>query len=249
MKNKRYRTIVLSDLHIGAKSCQADLIKKFLDNYESDYLYLNGDIIDAWALKRKWRWKPVYNDIVRLILKKSNNSTKVVYITGNHDEFLRSFDHTLINLGNITVCNEAIHQDATGYHYLVVHGDFFDGISRLAPWMSMLGARGYEFIINVNHYFNLLRKKFGLGYWSFSSYVKKNVKKAVTHVFRFEHNLSQYCKSRNFRGVICGHIHTPQIKNIDEIKYMNSGDWQESCTALVEDYQGNWNLIYFRDTQ
>jgi UDP-2,3-diacylglucosamine pyrophosphatase LpxH len=245
MKKRHYRTIVLSDIHLGARSSQADQVLKFLEHHDSDYLYLNGDIIDAWALRRKWYWQSIYNDIIRKILKKSTHGTRVFYIAGNHDEFLRTLMTAFSRFGDVTICNEVTHAGADGRSYLVVHGDLFDGVHRLAPWLSVAGARGYEFIIAVNHRYNQIRQSLGLGYWSFSRWIKKNIKKAVNHVFQFEVNLVHYCQSRGFDGVICGHIHTPAIKTIDSLIYMNSGDWQESCSALVEHADGRWEILDF----
>jgi UDP-2,3-diacylglucosamine pyrophosphatase LpxH len=247
MKDKQhYRTVVLSDLHLGAKSCQHTQIEEFLDHFHCDFLYLNGDIIDGWALRRKWKWNNAYNGIIKKILKKSQRGTKVVYVLGNHDDFLRAWLDTGLKFGNISIVNEAVHQGVSGESYLVTHGDLFDGVSRLAPWISWTGAKGYELLINCNTLFNQIRKFFGLKYWSFSAWLKHNVKKAVDHIFRFEHNLSSYCRSRRFSGVICGHIHTAEIKQINGVAYLNSGDWQESCTALVEHEDGQWEIIHWR---
>ena len=250
MKAKKYyRTIVLSDMHLGAKSCQYKQIEKFLDSHDCDYLYLNGDIIDGWALRRRWRWYTEYNTIIKKILKKSERGTQVIYVLGNHDDFLRAWLGSNLKFGNISITNEAVHQSATGENYLVTHGDLFDGVSRLAPWLSWAGSAGYELLINANMVYNRMRKFLGFGYWSFSSWIKKNVKKAVDHVFRFEHNLTFYARSRGYFGVICGHVHTPEIKTVNGISYLNSGDWQESCTALVEDEQGYWEIIYWTDRE
>lgn len=247
MKKKiHYRTIVISDIHLGAKSCQYEQVEDFLYHHDSDFLYLNGDIIDAWALRKKWRWKSEYNSIIKKILRKSQKGTRVVYIIGNHDDFLRTWISTGLKFGNISIVNEAIHQGVSGECYLVTHGDLFDGVSRLAPWLSWAGARGYELLINFNLIYNQIRKKLGLNYWSFSSWIKHNVKKAVDHIFRFEYNLTSYAKNRGFFGVICGHIHTAEIKTVNKVAYLNSGDWQESCTALVEHFDGRWEIVNWR---
>ena len=242
---KHYRTIVVSDVHLGTKGCQAGALEDFLDHHVSDYLYLNGDIIDAWALQRKWRWKPEYNSLIRKILKRSERGTEVIYVLGNHDEFLRPWLTPDMHFGRIRICNEAVHVSADGYSYLVTHGDLFDGVSRLAPWLSWMGARGYDMLLMLNRWYNAVRSRLGFSYWSFSAWVKHNVKRAVAHVFRFEHNLAEYCSSRGYFGVICGHIHTAEIKKINGVCYLNSGDWVESLTALVEDDQGTWKIIYW----
>jgi UDP-2,3-diacylglucosamine pyrophosphatase LpxH len=247
MKNKKhYRTIVISDLHLGTKGCCAAQLEDFLDHHESDFLYLNGDIIDGWALRRRWRWKSTYNSVIRKIIKRSERGTQVVYVLGNHDDFLRSWLSPHLSFGNISICNEAVHMSADGYSYLVTHGDLFDGVSRMAPWLSWAGARGYDLLLTLNYAYNQVRRRLGLGYWSFSAWAKRNVKRAVDHVFRFEHNLADYCRTRGFGGVICGHIHTAEIKKINGVRYLNSGDWVESLTALVEQDDGEWQIVQWK---
>ena len=242
--NKTYRSIFISDVHLGTKDCKAEALNNFLKHNTSETLYLVGDIIDAWKIKQnKWRWKQSHTNVVRRILGHAKRDTRVVYVLGNHDEFLRPYLQYNLNFGMVELHNQIEHIGADGRHYLVTHGDLFDGITRLAPWLSILGDRAYDFILGLNSRFNWLRHRFGFGYWSLSLYLKGRVKKAVDFIFQFEKNLATYCKRRGFDGVICGHIHHAEIKNIDGVVYMNDGDWVESCTALVEHHDGKWEVV------
>ena len=242
--NKTYRSIFISDVHLGTKDCKAEALNNFLKHNTSETLYLVGDIIDAWKIKQnKWRWKQSHTNVVRRILGHAKRDTRVVYVLGNHDEFLRPYLQYNLNFGMVELHNQIEHIGADGRHYLVTHGDLFDGITRLAPWLSILGDRAYDFILGLNSRFNWLRHRFGFGYWSLSLYLKGRVKKAVDFIFQFEKNLATYCKKRGFDGVICGHIHHAEIKNIDGVVYMNDGDWVESCTALVEHHDGKWEVV------
>jgi len=245
MEIKSYRSIFVSDIHLGTKDSRADLLNDFLTYNTCENLYLVGDIIDGWRVQqKKWHWKKSYTKLVRKILKLSSNGTKVIYVTGNHDEFLRPFVGTF-TLGNIEFVNHKEHVCIEGKRYLVVHGDMFDGITRLAPWLSFLGDKAYDTLLWLNNEFNWWRHKFGFGYWSLSKYLKYKVKKAIDFVFKFELNITQYAIKRKFDGVICGHIHTPEIKTVNGITYMNSGDWVESCSALVENHDGSWEIVYW----
>lgn len=242
--NKIYRSIFISDVHLGTKDCKAEALNNFLKHNTCETLYLVGDIIDAWKIKQnKWRWKQSHTNVVRRILGHAKRNTRVVYVLGNHDEFLRPFLQYNLNFGMVELHNQIEHIGVDGRHYLVTHGDLFDGITRLAPWLSILGDRAYDFILGLNSRFNWLRHRFGFGYWSLSLYLKGRVKKAVDFIFQFEKNLAAYCKKRGFDGVICGHIHHAEIKNIDGVVYMNDGDWVESCTALVEHHDGCWEIV------
>ena len=241
---KTYRSIFISDVHLGTKDCQAEKLNNFLKHNSCDTLYLVGDIIDAWKIKQnKWRWKQSHTNVIRRILGHAKRDTRVVYVAGNHDEFLRPFMHYDIGFGMIEVVNQIEHIGADNQHYLVVHGDLFDGITRLAPWLAILGDKAYDFILRLNTRINWIRHRFGFGYFSLSLFLKHRVKKAVDFIFKFEKNLADYCKKRGFDGVICGHIHHAEIKIIDGIVYMNDGDWVESCTALVEHHNGRWEII------
>ena len=241
---KTYRSIFISDVHLGTKDSQAGKLNNFLKHNTCDTLYLVGDIIDAWRIQQnKWRWKQSHTNVVRRILGHAKRGTRVIYVAGNHDEFLRPMIPYGFSFGLIEIHNQIEHIGADGKHYLVTHGDLFDGITRLAPWLGFLGDKAYDFILYLNSKFNWVRHKMGFGYWSLSKYLKYKVKKAVDFIFQFERNLADYCKKRGFDGVICGHIHHAEIKEINGVMYMNDGDWVESCTALVEHHSGTWEIV------
>lgn len=244
----KYKTIFVSDIHLGTKDCKVDLLNNFLKNNTCEKLYLVGDIIDGWKVqKNKLRWKQSHSNVLRKILGFSKRGTQVIYVAGNHDEFLRAFIPYGISLGNVTICNHIEHIGIDSKRYLVVHGDMFDGITRLHKWLSVLGDSAYDFVLNLNSKYNWIRHKMGFGYWSLSQYLKHKVKKAVDFMFQFEKNLASYCKRKGYDGVICGHIHNAEIKEIDGVVYMNDGDWVESCTALVEHLDGVWEIIYWKE--
>jgi len=241
---KTYRSIFISDVHLGTKDCQAGKLNNFLKHNSCDTLYLVGDIIDAWKIQQnKWRWKQSHTNVVRRVLGHAKRGTKVIFIAGNHDEFLRPMIPYGFSFGLIEIHNQIEHIGADGKHYLVVHGDMFDGLTRLAPWLSFLGDKAYDFILSLNSKLAWIRHRMGFGYFSLSRFLKHRVKKAVDFIFKFEENLAKYCKKRGFDGVICGHIHHAEIKDIDGVTYMNDGDWVESCTALVEHHDGRWEII------
>ena len=247
VKLKKYRTIFISDVHLGTKDSKAAALNDFLKNNTAETLYLVGDILDAWKIRQnKWQWKQSHSSVVRRILKWANNGVRVVYITGNHDEFLRPLIPHNIKFGMIEIVNEAEHIGLDGKHYLVLHGDLFDGITRLAPWLAFLGDRAYDVVLSLNNNFNWVRHKMGFGYWSLSKFLKNKVKKAVDFIFQFEKNLAAHCNKRGYDGIICGHIHHPEIKMIDNVVYMNDGDWVESCSALVEHYSGEFEVIHWK---
>jgi UDP-2,3-diacylglucosamine pyrophosphatase LpxH len=241
---KTYRSIFVSDVHLGTKDCKAEQLNNFLKHNSCDTLYLVGDIIDAWKIQQnKWRWKQSHTNVVRRVLGHAKRGTRVVFIAGNHDEFLRPMIPYGFSFGSIEIHNQIEHIGADGKHYLVTHGDLFDGITRLAPWIAFLGDKAYDFVLSLNAKFNWIRHKLGFGYWSLSQFLKHRVKKAVDFMFKFEENLANYCKKRGFDGVICGHIHHAEIKEINGVMYMNDGDWVESCTALVEHWSGQWEIV------
>ena len=241
---KTYRSIFVSDVHLGTKDCQADKLNNFLTHNSCDTLYLVGDIIDAWRIQQnKWRWKQSHTNVVRRVLGHAKRGTRVVYIAGNHDEFLRPMIPYGFSFGLVEIHNQIEHIGADGKHYLVTHGDLFDGITRLAPWLAFLGDKAYDIILSINSKYNWLRHRMGFGYFSISKFLKHRVKKAVDFMFKFEENLANYCKKRGFDGVICGHIHHAEIKEINGVMYMNDGDWVESCTALVEHWNGRWEIV------
>ena len=245
----KYKTICISDTHLGTRDAKADLLNNFLKHNSCDNLYLIGDIIDGWKIQQnKWKWRQSHTNVIRRILGYSKRGCRVTYITGNHDEFLRPFVQHNFNLGNITLANHAEYRDTDGNLFLLVHGDMFDGITRLAPWIGFLGDKAYDVVLWLNNHFNFMRHRFGFGYWSLSKYLKHKVKKAIDFIFRFEHNLVEYAEKRGYDGVICGHIHHAEIKTMrNGMIYMNDGDWVESCSALVEHYDGRWEIVYWTE--
>jgi hypothetical protein len=245
MKAKTYRSIFISDIHFGTKDCKAEELDNFLKHNTADTLYLVGDIIDAWKIQQnKLKWRQSHTTAIRRILGLAKkNKTRVVYIAGNHDEFLRPMIPYGVSFGLVELCNQTTHFGLDGKKYLVTHGDLFDGVTRIAPWLAFLGDKAYDFILSVNSRFNWIRHRMGFGYWSLSQFLKHKVKKAVDFVFKFELTITDYAKKRNFDGVICGHIHHAEIKEINGITYMNDGDWVESMSALVEHHDGTWEIV------
>lgn len=242
MTNK-YRSIFISDIHLGTRDCKAELLCDFLKHNSANTLYLVGDIIDGWKIhQNKWKWKKSHNNVIQQVIKQSKK-TRVIYVVGNHDEFLRPFLSHKLSFGKIEFVNRIDHIGVNGERYLVIHGDMFDGISKLAPWLGYLGDKAYDVLLYLNTKYNWIRHKFGFGYWSFSKFLKHKVKGAVDFIFDYEKNLVDYCKRKFYDGVICGHIHHAEIKRIEGIVYMNDGDWVESCTALVENFDGTFEII------
>ena len=239
----RYRSIWISDVHLGTRGCKADFLIDFLRQTDSEYLYLVGDIVDGWRLKRSWYWNQSQNDVIQKILRKARKGTKVVYIPGNHDEALR--DYTAMHFGGVAVEHEAIHETADGRRLLILHGDDFDGVVTYARWLAFLGDRAYNYALAANHWFNLMRRGLGLPYWSLSAYLKHKVKNAVEFVSKFETAVAAEARRRGVDGVVCGHIHHAEMRDIGGILYCNDGDWVESCTALVEHMDGRLEIIRF----
>lgn len=246
MTTKHYKTICISDIHLGTKDAKAELLNNFLKHHTCDNLFLIGDIIDGWKIQQnKWRWRQSHTNVIRRILGYSKRGVQVTYVTGNHDEFFRPLVQHRFALGNIHIVNQTEYRDTDGNLLLITHGDLFDGITRLAPWLGFLGDKAYDAVLWFNNYFNYVRRKMGFGYWSLSRYLKARVKKAVDFMFKFEENLLDYAQKRGFDGVICGHIHTPEIKVVNGMIYMNDGDWVESCSALVEHEDGKWEIVFW----
>ena len=244
MTAKTYRSIFISDIHFGTRDCKAEQLNNFLKHNTCNTLYLVGDIIDAWKIQQnKWKWRQSHTNAIRRILGHAKRGTRVIYVAGNHDEFLRPLIPYGMGFGQVEIVNQAEHVGEDGRRYLVTHGDLFDGISKLAPWLNFLGDKLYDFILGLNSRFNWIRHRMGFGYWSLSKYLKHKVKSSVDFIFQFELNLAGYCRKRGFDGVICGHIHHAEIKEIDGIVYMNDGDWVESMTALVEHHNGSWEIV------
>jgi UDP-2,3-diacylglucosamine pyrophosphatase LpxH len=240
---RHYRAIWISDIHLGTSGCKADFLLDFLRVNESDQLYLVGDIVDGWQLKRGWYWKQSHNDVVQKILRKARKGTKVTYIVGNHDEALREF--LGLRFGEILIENEAVHELRDGRRLWVTHGDLFDGVIQYAKWLAYLGDTAYTMALKVNDHFNYLRHKMGMSYWSLSQYLKHRVKNAVSFITAFEEALTTEARRRGYDGVVCGHIHRPEIREIDGTLYCNDGDWVESLSALVETHEGELKLVYW----
>ncbi len=242
--NTGYKSVFISDLHLGSKHCNADKLLKFLDGLETEKLYLVGDIIDGWRLQKKWYWPNKHNKIVQKLIKIAKRS-EVIYITGNHDEFLRTIPD--INIGEVTVYNRFDHIGVDGKRYLVTHGDMFDHLmrSRSGRFVMHLGDIAYDGLLYLNRLVNVLRKIFNRPPWSLAKFLKNKAKVAATYIGDFEQEMSTYCKKKGYDGVICGHIHHATIKNFDGVVYMNDGDWCESCTALVETKAGTFEIIYY----
>lgn len=246
-EGRRYRSLWISDVHLGTEFCKAEYLEQFLKSYQCDTLYLVGDIVDAWALKSRFYWPQSHTNVVRKILTKSKRGTKVVYVTGNHDEFLRKFVDFELNIGNISVVNEAIHETADGRQLLITHGDQFDIITRYHKWIAFAGDRGYDYLLVMNRHMNTLRQRMGMPYWSLSAYVKHKVKMAVNFISEFEDALAYECRKRGLDGVVCGHIHHAEVRDIEGVTYYNCGDWVESCTALAEREDGSMEIIHWAD--
>jgi len=239
-----YKSIFISDVHLGSKDSKAAELNEFLKTVESENIYLVGDIIDAWKIQQnKFKWKNTHTDVVRTLLKKSRKGTQIIYVAGNHDEFLRPMIRYAANFGNVKICNQIVHEGLDGKKYLVVHGDLFDGITRLSPWLSFMGDKAYDVLLDLNSRFNWIRHRLGFGYWSLSKWLKHRVKKAIDFIFEFELTITAYAKRKGYDGVICGHIHYAEIKTVNDITYMNDGDWVESKTALVEHMDGRWEIL------
>jgi len=242
---RRYRTIWISDIHLGTRGCKAEHLLDFLRCNESQYLYLVGDIVDGWRLRRRWFWLQTHNDVVQKLLRKARKGTVVTYIPGNHDEAARQYCG--LHLGGIAVEREAVHLTADGRRLLVIHGDEFDTVVRYARWLAILGDHAYTLALMANHWFNEARRRLGLGYWSLSAYLKDRVKNAVAFIASFERALAAEARRRGVDGVVCGHIHHAQIREIDGILYCNDGDWVESCTALVEHGDGRLEVVHWTE--
>ena len=239
----RLRTVFISDVHLGTPGCQAKALLAFLKAHPSDRLYLIGDIIDGWQLRRRWYWPQSHNDVVQKILRRARKGCKVVFVPGNHDEFARHFvDH---HFGGVHVVQEAIHTTADGRKLWIIHGDHFDGVIQYAKWLAYLGDNLYEFTLRLNTHLNSLRARLGLPYWSLSQYLKHRVKSALNYVLQFEGAVAAEARKRGLDGVVCGHIHRAEMRTIDGTLYCNDGDWVESLTALVEHGDGRLEIVHW----
>jgi UDP-2,3-diacylglucosamine pyrophosphatase LpxH len=238
--SKRYRTIFLSDAHLGIRESKAEFLLDFLKQHDADRYYLVGDIFDGWALQRSWYWPESHNTIIQMLLEKAQDAS-MTYIPGNHDEAARRFPG--LRLGDITIKKQAMHTTVDGRRFLVLHGDEFDGVVRHARWLSMLGAWAYTGILKLNHQVNRVRRWMKLPYWSLSAYLKHRTKQAVQFIANFENAVAKRAEIQDADGVICGHIHHPEMRVINGVQYVNTGDWVESCTALVEHYDGTLEIL------
>ncbi len=240
---RRYRTIWISDVHLGTKGCNADLLIDFLDSTDSETMYLVGDIIDGWRLKKKLYWPASHNDIVWRILKRAKRGTRIVYIPGNHDEMVRQFAG--LNFGGVEIARAAIHETADGRRLLVLHGDEFDAIMLAHRWLAVVGDALYHLLMGLSGWINAIRRRFGLPYWSLSKMAKHKVKNAVEFISRYEEVVTRAAAARQVDGVVCGHIHTAEIKEFEGVDYYNDGDWVEGCTALVEHFDGRMEILHW----
>ncbi len=240
-RHRRYRAIFISDVHLGTRGCQSGLLLDFLRDHDADTIYLVGDIVDAWRLKQAWYWPQQHNDVVQKLLRKVRKNVRLVYIPGNHDEFLKSY--LGIHFGGVEVVASAVHVGVDGRRYLVVHGDAFDVVVRHARWLALLGDWAYETALVVNAGLAAIRRRMGLTYWSLSRWAKLKVKGAVNLIGDYEQALVTEARRHGADGIICGHIHHAVIHDLLGIRYMNCGDWVESCTALAETYEGEFELI------
>jgi UDP-2,3-diacylglucosamine pyrophosphatase LpxH len=236
-----YRSIFLSDIHLGLRSCRSDSLVDFLRSVQCEKLYLVGDIIDGWRLRRSWYWDAYHDEVIRLILRMARHGTEVVYVPGNHDEIFR--DWLGLEVAGVKLLREAEHIAADGRRFLVIHGDEFDGVIRYAKFLAHMGDWAYDAALTINRWFNFLRRRLGYPYWSLSQWLKRQVKEAVKAIDRFETALAHEAKSRGMDGVICGHSHHAEMRMVHGILYMNDGDWVESCTALVEHQDGRFELL------
>ncbi len=237
----RLRTVWISDLHLGTPGCQAQAVLHFLKHVECETLFLVGDIIDGWQLRRTWYWPQAHNDVVQKLLRKARKGTRVIFVPGNHDEFARRYiDH---NFGGVDVVDEWIHTTADGRRLWVTHGDLYDGVIQCAKWLAYVGDSAYEMTLKVNRWLNALRARLGLPYWSLSKVLKQKVKRAVSYIGEFENAVAREALKRGVHGVVCGHIHHAELRQIDGVLYANDGDWVESLTALVEHADGRLEIL------
>jgi UDP-2,3-diacylglucosamine pyrophosphatase LpxH len=241
-----YRAIWISDVHLGTKHAQVGKLLELLRDTESAHLYIVGDFVDGWQLRRRWFWNDEHNTLIQKLLRKNRKHTHVTFITGNHDEFLEKFFG--IPFGTVRLVERAVHTGANGNKYLVIHGHQFDGLVHFNRVLERVGTVLYDKILDMNVWINRIRRSFGFGYWSFASYIKLRAKSAVKYVTDYEDTMLQFGRKSGMAGVICGHIHRPEIRQVGDMLYMNCGDWVENCTALVEDFDGNFSLIRFHES-
>jgi UDP-2,3-diacylglucosamine pyrophosphatase LpxH len=240
---RHYRAIFISDTHLGTRGCKAEYLLDFLRHHESDRLYLVGDVIDGWAMRKGLFWPQSHNDVVQKVLRKARKGTQVVFVPGNHDEFGRQF--VGLDFGGVAIREDAVHTLVDGRRLWVVHGDFADGVIKHAKWLAHVGDTMYEFTLWLNRHLNRWRVRLGFGYWSLSQYLKHRVKNAVGFIFSFEEVLAREARRRGYDGVVCGHIHRAEIRQVSGILYCNDGDWVESLTAIAETHQGELQILHW----
>ena len=242
MMRARVRSVFISDVHLGTRACQAESLIEFLRAYSAENLFMVGDIVDFWAMKREVRWTPAQNTVVQKILRRARHGERVIFIPGNHDEALR--EHVGISFGDIALVGEYVHTMADGRRYLIIHGDEFDQVTRYHRWIAVLGDVAYNGLVRLNVWLSWMRRSLGIaGYWSLAGYAKRKVKLAVSFVGDFESSVARAVRERGLDGVICGHIHVAAMREVDGIDYVNCGDWVDSCTAIVEHHDGHLELI------
>jgi len=237
----KLRTVFISDIHLGFKGCSAELLLDFLHQVEMDTLFLVGDIIDVWSMQKNMFWPQSHNNVLRTILGKAKRGTKVIFVPGNHDEVFREFDGAVF--GNLEIHREYVHVGADGRRMLILHGDEFDSVVKFSPWLAKLGSSIYDLLLAANPYIHWFRRKFDLPHWSLSAYLKNKTKSALQYIGSFEDSVAQAATKRGVDTVVCGHIHRAEMREINGIRYCNDGDWVESCTALVEDMNGQLRII------
>jgi UDP-2,3-diacylglucosamine pyrophosphatase LpxH len=242
---RHYRTVWISDIHLGTRGCNADLLIDFLDHVDCDHMYLVGDIIDGWRLKKRFYWPTAHNDVVWRVMKRARRGTRVIYIPGNHDEMVRQF--TGMDFGGVKIRKKAIHKTADGRRLLVIHGDEFDTVMLAHRWLAFVGDTAYTWLMRLNVVVNKMRSRMGLPYWSLSKVAKHKVKNAVAFITRFEEVVAREAGARGVDGVVCGHIHNAEMRQIGGVTYYNDGDWVEGCTALVEHHDGRMEILHWAD--
>lgn len=241
----RTRSIFISDVHLGTKDCQAGQLNEFLKLHHCECLYIVGDFIDGWRMAKKVHWRKSYTRIIRRILKLSKRGVKIYYVTGNHDEFLRKFANNRFD--NIHLINKMVHTTADNKRLVIMHGDQFDGVTRAHHLLKWIGDWGYDVLMFLNRIFNRLRAKYGYGYWSFAGYLKSHIKRAQQYITDYEDAASHFAEKQGYDGIVCGHIHHPAMKELNNVTYYNTGDWVESCTALIEDFEGQFTLMDWKN--
>lgn len=242
-----FRTVWISDVHLGTRGCKSRELLDFLRGIRCEHLFIVGDLIDAWCLKKSWYWPPEHNTVIQKILRMARKGTKVTYVPGNHDEFFRDF--VGLTFGDIVICQRAVHTTADGRQFLILHGDEFDGVVRRHRWLALLGTTAYNFLLFMNGPLNWIRRRLGFSYWSLSAYMKQRVKETVALLSRFERSVVHEARRFGVQGVICGHSHHAAMTQFDDVLYINDGDWVESCTALVEHHTGRLEILALAPTE